>query len=96
MDEQMARWLANPTKGLAWDVASSTLSLSRIFLWFADDFGPTTSTAADAVVAALADAELAARIGAARRRAWLPATRYFSYSWQLNRTPTSLPGGAAR
>lgn len=39
MDDQLRVWMANPTKGLAADQTAGVVKMSRIFLWFADDFG---------------------------------------------------------
>ena len=36
---QAAVWLADPTKGALLDTGARRLTLSRIFLWFASDFG---------------------------------------------------------
>ena len=44
MDEQVIDWLSNNTKGVAFDAAAteqgsgSAITISRIFLWFRDDF----------------------------------------------------------
>lgn len=38
MDQRMASWVANPTKGAKFSASSGTMQLSRIFLWYAVDF----------------------------------------------------------
>ena len=38
LDEQMVRFLANPTKGARMDVFGRSLELSKIFDWFKEDF----------------------------------------------------------
>lgn len=79
MDEQVATWFANPTKGLAWDAGQ--LTLSRILLWFSKDFGGRQA-AADFALRALGTSHAAEL----RKRSSF-ATRYFEYSWRINRTP---------
>lgn len=39
LDASIRRWLARPEKGLALDPGAGRLKLSRIFKWFAKDFG---------------------------------------------------------
>ena len=39
MDDQVRSWMNNPTKGFSADPKSTEVKMSRIFLWFADDFG---------------------------------------------------------
>jgi tRNA A37 threonylcarbamoyltransferase TsaD len=48
MEDQMAQFVSNRTKGLAFDVSGgrTELVLSRIFLWFRADFGGTRDDAA--------------------------------------------------
>lgn len=79
MDDQMMLWLQNPTKGLT--LSGRRLTLSRIFLWFADDFGGFKGVrkyvpqyTPDAIKSAL------------QKRV---RTRYFEYSWSINRKPAS-------
>jgi uncharacterized protein DUF547 len=40
LDEQVALWLANPGKGLRLERDAKRVTLSPIFQWFAEDFGP--------------------------------------------------------
>lgn len=83
MAEQMQTWLKNPTKGLLLE-SKSRVQLSRIFLWFADDFGGEFGGVGEYLrtcgVDEAADKALASK---------LTATRYFKYDWTLNRTPAS-------
>lgn len=90
MQEQAAAFSANPTKGVAWD--GRTLTLSRILYWFADDFGGPAA-AAHFIVDALraSDPELAETIKRVRRSAVFPRTRHFAYDWTLNRVPDVVP-----
>jgi len=77
MRARAAAWLDDQTKGCALD-AGGAVRLSRIFLWFADDFrsrGGAAQFAADFV--ADADTARALRKG--------PALRYFAYDWGLNK-----------
>jgi Protein of unknown function, DUF547 len=86
MSDQMRDWMSNPTKGLklaATPKNQNRLELSRIFLWFAEDFGglhgvkewlpqfiddpKVTDEALDAAT-----------------------VRYFEYDWQINRAPVSV------
>mmetsp|Transcript_15931 Transcript_15931/g.41054 ORF Transcript_15931/g.41054 Transcript_15931/m.41054 type:complete len:303 (+) Transcript_15931:39-947(+) len=80
MREQMRLFVRNPSKGIDW--RGGVLRMSRIFLWFALDFGGRRAAAAHAVAMAVAadgDADLQ-----------LPPNpkvvtrRYFRYSWRLN------------
>jgi len=79
MRDQCSAWVSSSTKGLLFDAARSTLYLSRIFLWFEDDFGGRRGVI-DFVAAAMRDREQAAAVRAARRL----TVRYFEYSWELN------------
>lgn len=71
MQDQVQDWLNNPTKGLL--LHGGHLTLSRIFLWFREDFvdsqkwvGSQVQTQRDAVTNA-------------------KTLRYFTYDWTLNR-----------
>lgn len=81
LDDAMRRFLADPRKGLAVDRAARRVALSRIFDWFADDFGGE-----EAVVA------FVTRFAPEVDRSWLeqqgPAARvtFFDYTWALNDT----------
>ncbi len=77
--ESIRAWLARPEKGFAVDRAARGARLSRVFKWFADDFGGRRGVL-DFVQAHLPEAE----------RAWLEENRpalgisYFDYDWGLN------------
>ena len=78
MDDQLRVWMANPTKGLAADQTAGVVKMSRIFLWFADDFGGLGKPSLQyALPYADADAK------AAQDRKGL-RIRYFPYNWELN------------
>jgi hypothetical protein len=69
MSSQMTEWMKNPTKGCL--AINDTLILSRIFLWFQDDFqsvGGVTKWLSNFCV-----------MPTLKRR------RYFDYSWEINR-----------
>jgi hypothetical protein len=78
LDDAMRRWLADPGKGLRIDRADRTVTLSKIFDWFEEDF--------EAAGGALA---FAARHAPPDARAWIGANpdadvEYFDYDWRLN------------
>ena len=81
MDEQCCDWISNDTKGSA--VNQSTITLSRILLWFKEDFE---------AVAASAEMWAAARVGedhALRIATQASCTlQYFDYDWSLNNLVT--------
>jgi len=79
LDASIRAWLARPEKGLAVDPGAGELKLSRIFKWFAQDFGGRKGV--------LAFVERYAPGADAR---WLRENRqevdvsYFKYNWGLN------------
>jgi Protein of unknown function, DUF547 len=79
LDAAMRRWMADPEKGLRIDRAANTVTLSRIFDWFEEDF-----SAAGGVLA------FVARYAPDADRAWLQTHRagarlsYFDYDWAVN------------
>ncbi len=79
LDEAMRRWLASKKKGVAIDRAAKTVTVSKIFKWFEEDF------AADGGVRAV----IAAHLPPADAK-WLRGPgrqapiRYFEYDWALN------------
>lgn len=77
MDDQVRQWLKNTTKGLK--LQGSRLTLSRIFLWFADDFGDWSGLQ-KWLPQYIEDKDLADKI-----RKGKVAVRYFGYDWQINR-----------
>ena len=81
LEAQMASraeaWLSDQTKGCALERGGAVARLSRILLWFEDDF--VEAGGALAFAAARADAATKASLGAR------PAVRYFAYDWSLNK-----------
>jgi hypothetical protein len=81
LDASLRRFLADPRKGLAVDRSAGRIRLSRIFDWFAEDFG-----GADAVI------ERITPFAPERERAWLEEhggrarVSFFDYDWRLNDT----------
>lgn len=97
MREQMHLFCSNPTKGVLGSEATSRslrgsgtaqLRLSRIFLWFANDFGGLAGAAEHAVDAARAGSdESATTIAVLPLMPKACRLRYFKYSWLLNAQP---------
>jgi len=87
LEDGLRRWLADSEKGARLEREQGALRLSRIFDWFAGDFGPAGGVRAF-VSRHLDDAE----------RAWLARSGgdlrlvYFDYDWSLN----DLARGGAR
>ena len=84
MADQVQDWLSNPTKGLLYKANSNTLVLSRIFLWFQDDFAE--SAGGGGVLPWLADHVPDETISHRLRQRPAPKIRYFDYSWEMNRS----------
>jgi len=84
LDAQAAEWLANTTKGAALDMEARRLTLSRIFLWFASDFGGRAGVLE--FVARHTEATSAEAAAWIRDNARTVQLEYFEYSWVLNRT----------
>ena len=83
LEAQARAWVAHPAKGARLDRAAGRLWLSRIFLWFASDFGGRAGVL-EFVARHSEDAEAAAWLrahGASLR------LEYFEYDWEVNRTP---------
>ena len=97
MDDQMRDWMSNPTKGLKLD--GNYLWLSRIFLWFGNDFG--NDYAGVSFYPYFGNVS-----GEKSFRAWLAkhvhekdrstkieysnqGFRYFDYNWNINRAAKS-------
>jgi len=91
MDDQMQGWMKNPTKGLV--AAKGRLKVSRIFLWFGEDFGNMSASSFPGCGKG-SDQD--------RLRSWIAqfvedekdkskvqdrkgTLRFFDYSWQINR-----------
>ena len=81
MKDQMRLWMQNDTKGLKL-VNNRKLFLSRIFLWFGDDFGGWDGLR-EWLPQFLDDDELKSKIEKNQ-----VAVRFFDYSWQMNRQAT--------
>ena len=94
IDQQLAavtrRFLADPNKGMRYDAATGTLSLSSIFKWYAGDFTGGSRVLAYFARGGVADwvrgqlpEEVAREIGDA------PKVRYLDYDWTLNDRPAA-------
>jgi Protein of unknown function, DUF547 len=83
MDEQMQNWMSNDSKGICWNSQTKKLDLSRIFLWFAEDFGQMNGIR-EFLMPYVTNNETVQ--GKLRQKA---PVRYFEYSWKINRTPQS-------
>jgi len=85
LDDAARRFLADPSKGLAVDRDAEVVRLSKIFDWFAEDFGGREGVLDFVVAHAPPDAS-----------AWIAAQRsgirirHFDYDWSLN----AVAGGA--
>jgi hypothetical protein len=82
MHERMRQFCRNPTKGVHWTAEGRVLRLSRICLWFANDFGGFRGAAEHAVAAVRDDAD--PRYLPAQPDMQRASLRYFRYSWLLN------------
>jgi hypothetical protein len=90
MHSQMADWLSNESKGVATGGCASArrVLLSRIFLWFEDDFGGQTHGGVRAYLRTFESSMVAGTAAAlASTGPFGSALRYFPYDWTLNRTP---------
>jgi len=83
MADQFSAWMANPTKGICLEGAGAgrrKLTLSRILLWFADDFGGLEASRAYVKAhATRAEEDEVSALDAADT-----AIRYFTYDWGIN------------
>jgi hypothetical protein len=77
MDDQMKDWMKNPSKGLL--LEGNRLELSRIFLWFSDDFGGTKGIQSW-LPQYIQDKSIAEKVAKGKS-----TVRYFEYDWQINR-----------
>jgi len=82
LEEGMRRFLSDPTRN-AIDVSARTLRLSRIFEWYADDFGGRAGLAA--YVSRYAGRDVAGF-----------AIDFLPYSWELNDVPRAATSGSDR
>lgn len=89
LDDALRRWLADPRKGARLDRAAGSLTLSRVFDWFAEDFEPGVLAF---LLPYFPDAD----------RAWLAGRmntvklRYFEYDWSLNDLARRRPRSSLR
>lgn len=80
MDDQVRQWMKNDTKGLHFSPQHShKLQLSRIFLWFADDFGGWEGLR-QWLPQYLEDETLKERLAQDKVK-----VRFFEYSWKMNK-----------
>jgi len=86
MDDQMKMWMKNDTKGLKLTTTQGLLGnkreqleLSRIFLWFADDFGGWKGLQ-QWLTQYVADKDVKTAIASDNVK-----VRYFEYDWNMNR-----------
>lgn len=79
MDDQMNDWMSNDTKGIRWN--GSKLELSRIFLWFAEDFGKLKGIRKFLIPFVNDKSTIQEQL---KNNA---PVKYFEYSWKINRTP---------
>jgi hypothetical protein len=79
MEDQMKEWMKNESKGFK--LTGSRLELSRIFLWFANDFGSDWKGLRKYLTAYAPeqDQQKMTKGGI--------TVRYFEYDWQINRAP---------
>jgi hypothetical protein len=82
LDAAVRQWMADPGKGLRIDRAAITITVSRIFDWFEDDFAKAGGVVAFVARYAPADREWLRAHGAAAR------LQYFDYDWAVNALPT--------
>jgi hypothetical protein len=88
LDDAMRTWLADTDKGLAFDAASSTVTLSRIFSWFRKDFDGVGGLAG--VVERWGPPDVTRRVR--ERRSDLDFA-FFDYDWRLNDLAAGEPEG---
>jgi Protein of unknown function, DUF547 len=89
MSDQMRDWMSNPTKGLKLTTTSPKkqnhhrLELSRIFLWFAEDFGGLRGLK-EGLPQFIDDPKVTDETLESA------TVRYFEYDWQINRAPAAV------
>jgi hypothetical protein len=81
MDDQVRTWMKNPTKGLLYDAKTHRLTVSRIFLWFGDDFGGWHGLQQWLPLYLDEEDPLRKRLAAHKT----VSLRFFEYSWKMNR-----------
>jgi hypothetical protein len=82
MEDQMKSWMTNQSKGFK--MSGSRVELSRIFLWFANDFGKDWTELREWLTPYVPE-EHQKKCGTEDNI----AVRYFEYDWQINRAPTT-------
>jgi hypothetical protein len=82
MEDQMKSWMTNESKGFK--MSGSRVELSRIFLWFAKDFGKDWTELREWLTPYV-PAEHQKKCGTEDSI----AVRYFEYDWQINRAPVT-------
>jgi hypothetical protein len=103
LDQAATAFLADPKRGLRFDLEHKELSVSPIFKWYAGDFTGNSSAAgslwarAKATVSGGELLDFVARYApddvAQAIRENRPALHYFSYDWSLNSLETHASGG---
>jgi hypothetical protein len=94
IEEQMRRFLENPTKGLTLDVANAELTLSKIFLWYEKDFiayvkkHELGETIIDFVIR-YAPKHVASELKSLVESKVQIKIRYLDYNWHLNNVISS-------
>jgi hypothetical protein len=91
LESSTRAFLADTTKGLAWERSENTLELSSIFKWYAGDFTGGSTVIAFFVRGRVLDwilphlpADLAGQLDSLS-----PSVRYMDYDWSLNDHPRS-------
>jgi hypothetical protein len=82
MEDQMKEWMKNESKGFK--LTGSRLELSRIFLWFANDFGSDWNGLRKYLTAYVPEKDQQ------KMTEGNIAVRYFEYDWQINRAPSTM------
>lgn len=83
MEDQMKAWMTNESKGFK--LNGNRLELSRIFLWFGNDFGPNWNGLRKYLTPYVPEQhqpKMASKDDI--------TVRYFEYDWQINRAPPTL------
>jgi len=85
LDEQAQRFLSDRSRN-RWDTSAQKLEVSKIFDWYADDFGQGHRgiTSVAAYLARFADALADAPADRERIRAQRATLAYLDYDWKLN------------
>jgi hypothetical protein len=86
MEDQMKEWMTNETKGFK--LTGNRLELSRIFLWFANDFGSSWGDLRKYLTPYVPDQHTEKMSSKGGSITGGIAVRYFEYDWQINRAPT--------